>query len=452
MKVFSQLKGMTNSSAMLIFGVALIIRAVVLCLGYSAHTDKDFLTLTPDSVNYVIAAKTLMIQGFLAHSSALFYFPPGYPLFIMLHFAIFGEHAFPILLTQAILSSGTCVVVYLICEEVRLRRSVGLLAGILASCLVTSVSLSAVILSDTLYTFIFALSLLYIIRACINGNIPSFVTAGLLAGTATLIRPVGKYWAFAFAFVGASFVWLRGRDKSNQSPQWHVIVGGFLCACGVACLLPVPWLVRNDKVHGFPVLAITTISAPSTVAAKTAGDLEGKDYRAVQTRWERECESMQSDSLTTIEEYCECAKQKTAQLLRERPLRFLRAYLEWDWQNINERDYLLPVVVPQSSIVVEKFYETLKSLRLQRALFIFALAGLALLGLGGHWGAALPLAIAFIYSAIMIGAYPNQGSRYFSPGLTVGSIFLAVTGAFLFDMIKHAFRFPTNKNRPLRGG
>jgi 4-amino-4-deoxy-L-arabinose transferase-like glycosyltransferase len=415
---------------LLIFLGALLVRVVVLALAYQAHSDTAMLSLTPDSINYVGAARALLHDGFLAHRSELFYFPVGYPLFLAINFFFWGEHALPILVFQILISAGTCTLVFLLAQELGLMSRLGILAGLLYTTSVTSISLSCLLLSDTLYAFVFAASLLSLVQALNSGRLLPFVSAGVLGGIATLVRPTGKFWPLAAVLVALIYYGVQRLTSASSFRFSWALLRGVAVTCLLACLIPVPWVLRNAHVHGFPVLAITTISARSTVAAKAMADVNGQNYRTIQENWEQECIGQQTDRQTSLEDFCRCAMVKTQEVEAKHPLQVIRAYAGWAWENINEPDYLLPVVLPTLEKDVASVNGFQRGNGMLRIWFYLAVAGLIILAIGKHFLPLIVLGMAYGYCACTIGAFPYQGSRYFLPGEIAGSILIATTIVF----------------------
>lgn len=425
---------------LLIFTSALVVRILALLLGADHHGLEQMFSLTPDSVNYLTAAKTLLSGGYLAHQKELFYFPIGYSGLVAANLFIAGNNPLPLLLLQVLLSAATCLIVYSLTQLLGLTVRLGITAGLLMSFSITSIALSTLVLSDTVYTFAFATSLWLTVKAASTKNARWLYASGAVCGAAILVRPVGKYWPLALALIAAGIWWIdrfRGIDK----PPWgNALSRGTIAMVLVAFLLPLTWVVRNDYVHGLPVLAITTISAPATVAAKTMGNLENRDYRLVQEDWERQYITSHLHDSDLLEGLCRQAQLNSQEVIDNHPVEFVKVYAAWSWENVNEPDYLLPVVIPALGDIAGKITGYLRAHGLLKLRFYLAVTGLLILVVGRCWKVATVLSVAYAYCAITIGAFPYQGSRYFLPGQVVGWILVATILTFSIDALTGAFR------------
>ncbi|MCX6833279.1 MAG: glycosyltransferase family 39 protein [candidate division Zixibacteria bacterium] len=415
----------------IIFLLAALIRGFVLLIVFHYHNSQDMLNLTPDSSNYVGGAQAIISDGFLVNRRELFYFPVGYPLLLAVSFLLWGIQTLPILAVQVLLSSWTCVLIYLIALEAGLTRRVAFIAGLLGVFSITSIALSSLVLSDTVYVFLFAFSLWLLIRALHTGRLHFFLLAGTVCGGAMLVRPIGKYWPFVMVLVTLGYHFVQRARTDFRAPDLARLLRGAILGCLIACLIPVPWVIRNYRVHGFPVMAITTISARSTIAAKAMGNVVGQDYRKVQQEWEQEYLSKHAGQPRLLEGLCHQAQIKTQEVESEYPLEVVGAYAEWSWENISEPDYLLPILLPPASRTVDTISGFLRDHGLLRARFYLSIAGLIILIFGRHYRATLFLGAVYGYCACTIGAFPYQGSRYFLPGQLSGWILMATTIVFM---------------------
>ncbi len=422
-----------------IFATALFLRLLVAYAAWSSHTPDDLLTLTPDSRNYVGAAQALSRGDIFEHRNDLFYFPPGYPLFLALHFNLFGENPIPILLLQTVLSAFTCVMLALIAIEVGLSPPVARLAGFLFAFLITSIALAAIPLSDTLYTFFFALSIWLAMRALKSGGLSAWIMIGLVCGLCILVRPIGKFWPLALMSVSARMLFIRHRIFEIRWTSLFQTLRGPVIAMFIAALCVLPWVARNARVHGLPVLAITTISAPATVAAKAAADISGKEFRAVQDEWDRKFLDQHAGEERAIDGLCRNAKYHTDSIVAHYPMAFAKVYANWTWENLHAPDYLLATAAPRFSGFANRVTEFFKSNGLLRLRFYLAVVGFLLLLIYRQFAAAMILGVTYLYCATTIGAFPYQGSRYALPAQVPGMILIAVVGVTGLQLLRWGF-------------
>ena len=154
---------------------------------------------------------------------------PGYPLFIRLFFNDSGLHINYLLLSQAILSTLTIILAYLL--FVSLGRGWALLVALLCACSPHLVSLSTYMLTETLFCFLLMVFLVLASRFT-QARWWLFGIAGIVLALSTLTRP----WTQAFVIVLVIFLPLALSRQKFMKPI--VLLLGFVIVIS-------PWLVRN---------------------------------------------------------------------------------------------------------------------------------------------------------------------------------------------------------------
>lgn len=214
----------------------LFVGAFCLRLGYAL---LDYPVLPQDTADYdEIALNVLAGEGFVSRTNWFGYEmrswrPPLYPLFLALVYGVWGYSHLAVKVVQALIGAGTVILVWALARA--LRREAALLAGGLALVYGPLVTISAEVMSETLFCFFIALAAWLLIVA--EGRRNYLLLAGVTVGLAALTRPVGLLWVPAFALVA---VW-RLRGEGVRRGLW----------VGVALLVVVlPWSARNGQVHG----------------------------------------------------------------------------------------------------------------------------------------------------------------------------------------------------------
>ena len=179
---------------------------------------------------------------------------PGYPAFLAAVFAFAGQSSRAVMVTQAVLDVATCFVVALIAARLAPRESrqrVAMAALWLAALCPFTANYAAVVLTETLVTFLTAVAILALLATDCGraAGVPEsardmappirWVFAGLIAGFGTLVRPETPLLLFAGGLV-LTARWWRPRDWGK------VFRAGALM--GVGLILPlVPWAARNAR-------------------------------------------------------------------------------------------------------------------------------------------------------------------------------------------------------------
>lgn len=198
--------------------------------------------------------------------------PPGYPAFLAAIFTFAGESTRAAMWAQAAVDLATCFVVALIAARlapVACRRRVALAGLWLAALCPFTANYSAVILTETLVTFLTALAILVLLETELGGIfdfaisesadltlgerhrcLPWFL-AGILAGFGTLVRAETPLLlgAAAIALLGKCIHRVSGHSSGDSRMAWKSELRNFLRAVAlmaIGLLLPLlPWAARN---------------------------------------------------------------------------------------------------------------------------------------------------------------------------------------------------------------
>ncbi len=172
---------------------------------------------------------------------------PGYPAFLAAIFAVAGNAPRAAMLAQAVLDVGTCFVIALIAARLRdgQRQRVFTAALWLAALCPFTANYTAVVLTETLVTFLTAVVILVLLDAelgfgdNVRQNLLTnrWLLAGIVTGFGTLVRPETPLVLIAAGLVLAA-KWRRPRDWAK------LLRAGVLIGIGV--ILPlIPWAARN---------------------------------------------------------------------------------------------------------------------------------------------------------------------------------------------------------------
>jgi len=199
----------------------------------------DYPVPPQDTADYdEIALNLLAGEGFVSRTNWFGYEmrswrPPLYPFFLALVYGVWGYGHLAVKVVQALIGAGTVALVWALTRE--LRREAAPLAGGLALVYGPLVTISAEVMSETLFCFWIVLAAWLLVVA--EGRRNYLLLAGGAVGLAALTRPVGLLWVPAFALVA---VW-RLRGEGVRRALW---VGAALLA------VVLPWSARNGQVHG----------------------------------------------------------------------------------------------------------------------------------------------------------------------------------------------------------
>ena len=214
-----------------LFVIALIVRLVFLAAFF--HSGE----LIGDEVQYDTIAYNVAYN----HSYSMILGiptplrPPGYPLFLAVIYTIFGHSYLAVKIIQSILSAITCLIIYFLTKEA-IDDKTAKIAFVFMALYPVLIGYNSTILSETLYTLLLAVFMLFFVLWIKRSNITLAVNAGIFLGLATLTRPV----TMLYPFLILPLIFYK---KFISLKSWLVFFIMFL-----AVLLP--WSARNYTLFG----------------------------------------------------------------------------------------------------------------------------------------------------------------------------------------------------------
>jgi len=204
----------------LLFLAALLVR-----VGYALFFVEAEYLLTEDQALYIQLAQQFPNSGFLGVTSERV---PGYPLFIATIYTLFGEGLWNVISIQILLDSISCVVIALMAKS--LFGKGFWVAGILSAINLNMVTLSASLLPDTLFLFLFILFLFSLLQYLQNEQFRWLILLVLFISLATLVRP-SSYYLIPILLIGLVSWRLWHRDtilKIGTLAVLYLIIAGVL--------------------------------------------------------------------------------------------------------------------------------------------------------------------------------------------------------------------------------
>jgi len=244
---------------------------------------------------------------------------PLYPFFVAGIYAISGYRVYMVLLLQIMIGALSCLIIYKI-GTLLFDKKVGLLAGCLLAVDFVSLLYANMLMTETMFTFLFLVSIYFVVRFLKRSSIKYLVWGGLLMGLATLCRPVSLYFPVFLVvfFIFSSFV--KGTPPVSRITNGLVFVLIFLLTLS-------PWLIRNYKMSGFPHIS----SMGRTLLVENAVFLEqarsGRSFKEIQGEFSKELENLvKGKNLSEIEEV-RIAQQLGLEKIMKHPVLYARVHL-----------------------------------------------------------------------------------------------------------------------------
>lgn len=218
-----------------VFGIAFLLRLIYL---FEISSSPFFENLVIDCARYSDWAKEIAAGHWAGER--IFYQSPLYAYFLGVIYRFVTTDLFAVRLIQALIGSGSCVIVFLTARRLFEARA-GLLAGLLCAAFAPLIYYDAMIMKTVLSIFFGALGLYLLLRALDAGRPLAWLGCGLAWGAAGLVRE--NYLLVAVAFgVWFAVASLRRGQRAKLRPFWFYPVG-----LAIAIL---PVTIRNAAVGG----------------------------------------------------------------------------------------------------------------------------------------------------------------------------------------------------------
>ena len=159
--------------------------------------------------------------------------PPGYSTLVGGLYAVFGVHPIAAELANAVIGAATVVVLMLVVGR-GLDRPTAVIAGLIFAVLPGPIMWTDVLVAETLYTALFTVALLVLVRA--SPTLGWMALIGAVIGLAALVRGEALTWFLL------PVVLFRGRLPHRDVRR------GIAAAVGVAAIVLAPWTIRNAVV------------------------------------------------------------------------------------------------------------------------------------------------------------------------------------------------------------
>ena len=195
-----------------------------------------------DSPGYIEPAKALLATG----EYPSFVRPPGYPVFLAGHLALFGNHGLPVSVWTQRLLWLMCVLFLFPVPNPGDRRAVwvGRVGTALALLMPQVLVNYSLYLSDGLFTVFICLGLFFARRMIRAVNLLDASTAGICIGLATLTRPVAILLPLTLGLIILLCRFLK------QTPLRFDTIKAVLVLICISSLFPLGWTIRNRLQSG----------------------------------------------------------------------------------------------------------------------------------------------------------------------------------------------------------
>ncbi|PKK82379.1 MAG: hypothetical protein CVT49_14160 [candidate division Zixibacteria bacterium HGW-Zixibacteria-1] len=405
---------------------ALCLRLVFMLLLSAGHDSVSMTQLFSDTPKYIGASDYLFGKS-QSGQYDLFLVGPGYPFFLGVLTGIFGLTFWPAIIFQIILSSLSCLLIYKIAIIILDNKPVAFIAGLISVVSLTSITLANSVLTETLFFFLFCLSVHQFFRSLKSDKWSTAVWAGIWGGLAVLVRSVALVFPFVMILIALIYP-SRRQDSRCRGIMSRVLVT-MLIIFGISSI----WAIRNLAVHDTFVVSDTGLKAARIYLGAQVMNNErgGRTWELDKVR-----DSMYESSMIPIHagDYRR-AQTETLDFLmysfRKHPILYIKYYFRNIWDNATAISSLQNELTPDFRWISIIYYPVKWGYRMPLML-VLSITGFFVLARRDLAGAAC-LLIIMLYFAALSGVTFWQGSRVFYPAQITQTILAAATLLFLYD-------------------
>jgi len=233
------MKELKGKILLYIFLFSLSLRFIFWVFFYN-HPERAF---DPDSFGYNQLAENLLDS---------YTFPsigrtPVYPFFIAVIYSIFGKFPQAVLIPQYFLDSLTALFVVLMFFRISGNTRYSYSAGLIYAINPFAIFYSNMILTETLFTFIFVTAMYFFIIFLQNQQKRYLIVSSFLLGIGTLCRPISLYLPLLLA----PFIFTTGYRFRYKCVNVFIILIAY-------CMILIPWYMRNY--HEYDTWNVSTVS------------------------------------------------------------------------------------------------------------------------------------------------------------------------------------------------
>ena len=187
---------------------------------------------------------------------------PGYPLFVLAIRAVFSDPR-SVLVVQCVLGSLTAVLVTLLATSLQVPRAGTLASGLLWAIHPAVVAYDCILLTESLFCFCTALSLMVAARA---GGVTGGLSAGALIGFAGLVRPL-----VGLLYIPAALALLVPHSRRRALAA--------VCLIGASLAPSMAWALRNrTSGEGLRVSSMSDLTLLYYAAGYSISEERGEDW------------------------------------------------------------------------------------------------------------------------------------------------------------------------------
>ncbi len=432
-------KPLRRGDLLLIFAFALLLRLAFFAASNDQAGTQQVMDNCFDCRLYMTMAQAVA-EGTIENENGFFYFGPGYASFLALNNILFKGQVVPIIVVNIILSSLSCLLIYLLSMMLTRSYPISIVASSLAAVSYTSIVLSCIVMSDTFYFFMSLIALTIYLKALSSNRWILFIAAGILVAITILTRSVGQFWPLAMIVIAIAYRWRGKKSRFPHEFSRSGIIGRVAIAVVIPLTVMAVWMSHNYRENGVFTLAITSANGPANVAAVTLERRDGISSQTIMQGWLEDYRLGLDKPNLSLGEIYSAYQMHAREVIDSLGWEVGKTYVLLVWENLTEISYLHRVLIPDLYYILVPLEHKIIDNGLNLICFFLSLIGFVILIIRHRYRIAVILGTVYVYYASMIGFFRWQGSRYFFPGQIAWDILVAVSLVTIGGLIIYGIR------------
>jgi 4-amino-4-deoxy-L-arabinose transferase-like glycosyltransferase len=232
----------------IIFALAILVRVFLLFINLDVNNGNFEATIHGSDWYFEVSQNLHIGNGFsLDGASPSPIHVPVYPYFLALSLFLFGNYIFAVIM-QIIIGAFIPILAMRISSKIIDSRKISLFVGFFLALELNFVLFSFIFFTETIFIFLFLLSMLAFIRYLKYGQVKYLLIFTALLGVATLTKTVVQFYPL---FILPIMWWFMRKHLSYKALITHSII-----LIGLFVIILSPWMYRNYKEFKAPGMTI----------------------------------------------------------------------------------------------------------------------------------------------------------------------------------------------------
>lgn len=416
-----------------LFLIAILLRILYFNFALNELGMNNLLRSLPDTGIYWTLARHFLDYN-INGEYWLFQVGGGYAGILAGLLYISGKNLYFVYCAHIIMGSLIPIVIYLIAERLLKNRSVAFLSGLFTAISITSITLSANLLSDVPFVLFMSTGILCLVIGMQSSRWSWYVLAGIILGLAVHIRSITLFFPIVLPIIPI-FIGLLKRTKIDKAMLKHTSI-----SAAIMIVLILSWSTRNYAVNDvfvFNANGMKTARLRLAALAMCKND-DKRQYGEIIKEWSLQDSVYFNHQFPTLAQQYNRDAGHFIEMVKTNPLLISEQFLENMHENIICGNFIPNVQIPDAKPLWDDWAEVNKYF-FGYFLIVTTLSGLIILYRRKSFLAFVLLGMIYFYFTFFTGFSMWQGSRLHYPAEISFSILSAVAVIELFQYFRKIY-------------